>query len=268
MSDVVVCAEHLFKEYQMGGTNHQSLQKDVQSFFARLRGKDDPNSLIGSDPGASTGTFLALNDVSFTLSRGEALGIMGCNGAGKTTLLKIISRVVRPDTGCVRIRGRVSSLLEVGTGFHPDLTGRDNVFMNGSILGISNREIVSKFDEIVAFSEIEPFIDMPVKRYSSGMRMRLAFSIAAHLLAEIVILDEVLAVGDIFFQKKCQERMEHLLRNEGRTLILVSHSPTTLQRLCNKGLFLNKGEVVVEGLLEDALAAYVHSRTDSSKQVA
>ncbi len=260
MNDIAIHVEHLSKEYHLGVIGHGSLRKDIQSIWARLRGRDDPNSKLGAEPGGErkngSTKFLALDDVSFQLRQGESLGIVGANGAGKSTLLKILSRIVTPDRGCVRIRGRVSSLLEVGTGFHPDMTGRENIFMNGYILGMRRRDILSRVDEIIAFSEIERFIDTPVKRYSSGMRVRLAFSVAAHMLAETVILDEVLAVGDLAFQEKSLRKMESLLKHEGRTLLFVSHSSGALLKLCQRGLLLEKGAVVMDSSIQEVVEHY------------
>ena len=265
MSDIVIQAEHISKEYRLGVIGHGSLRKDLQSFWARLRGTEDPNAQIQTaTPSERKNThtkFLALDDVSFQLHRGESLGIVGANGAGKSTLLKILSRIVTPDKGRIGIRGRISSLLEVGTGFHPDMTGRENIFMNGYILGMQRRDILQKLDEIIAFSEIERFIDTPVKRYSSGMRVRLAFSVAAHLLAEIVILDEVLSVGDLAFQEKSLRKMESLLKEEGRTLLFVSHSGAFLKKLCQRGLLLEKGTIVMDSPIDDVVDHYEQAAT-------
>ncbi|MDR0870011.1 MAG: ABC transporter ATP-binding protein [Planctomycetaceae bacterium] len=255
---LAIQVSHLSKEYSLGTVGHGTLQKDMQSWWAKIRGKEDPNTLLGSVPTVPIrDRFLALNDVSFDIRRGEAVAVIGKNGAGKSTLLKVLSRIVAPDKGVARLRGKVSSLLEVGTGFHPEQTGRDNVYMNGAILGMSRQDIAKRFDEIVAFSEIEEFIDTPVKRYSSGMRVRLAFSIAAHFLAEIVILDEVLSVGDAFFQKKSMAKMETLLRNEGRTLLFVSHSFGSVKKLCQRGLLLEHGRLVLDAPVKEVLEAYL-----------
>ena len=265
-SDVVIRVEHLSKEYRLGTINHGTFQKDLQSFWARLWKREDPNSPLTVNVSAPmAGRFLALNDVSFDVVRGESLGIIGKNGAGKSTLLKILSRIVGPDRGRVRIRGRTSSLLELGAGFHQDLTGRDNIFMNGSILGMGRRDILKHFDEIVSFSEIEEFIDTPVKRYSSGMRVRLAFSIAVHLLADIVILDEVLAVGDKFFKEKCTAKMNELLRNQGRTLIFVTHSMASMKQLCARGLLLEKGRLIQDGPIAEVAEDYLKSHEQAKK---
>ena len=200
--------------------------------------------------------FWSLRDVSFEVQPGEVVGIIGRNGAGKSTLLKILSRITEPTTGKVHLRGRVASLLEVGTGFHPELSGRENIFLNGAILGMSRAEIRRKFDEIVAFAEVEKFLDTPVKRYSSGMYVRLAFAVAAHLEPEILIVDEVLAVGDAAFQKKCLGKMQSVVHSHGRTILFVSHNMAALRRLCNRGIVLQQGRCVHEGNIESALAFY------------
>lgn len=202
--------------------------------------------------------FWALKDVSFTVNKGERLGIIGRNGAGKSTLLKILSRITEPTTGRIVIDGRISSLLEVGTGFHPELTGRENIFLNGSILGMNRREIERKFDEIVSFAEIEKFLDTPVKRYSSGMYVRLAFAVAAHLEPDILIIDEVLAVGDLAFQKKCLGKMEEV-SSEGRTVLFVSHNMQVIQKLCNKAVLLNSGKVQAQGNTMDMINIYLRN---------
>lgn len=240
----VIAVENLWKQYQLGVINNGSLYRDLQTFWARIRGHEDPWSKIGQKSRFDLrGSFWALRDVSLQVARGECVGILGRNGAGKSTLLKIISRITAPTRGRVVIRGNVTSLLEVGTGFHPELTGRDNVYLNGAILGMKKREIERKFDEIVAFSEIEDFIDTPVKRYSSGMKVRLAFSVAAHLDSRILITDEVLAVGDIKFRQKCLDKM-HRIRNEtDRTMLFVSHNIKAIANLCTSGIILEKGEV-------------------------
>ena len=266
MSDIVIQVEHLWKEYRLGTINHGTLSEDLQSWWAKLRGKEDPNSLIAAhhqEPGAGHQSllkshFLALNDVSFEVKQGETLGIIGRNGAGKSTLLKILSSVTAPTSGEVKIKGRLASLLEVGTGFHPELTGRDNIFLNGAILGMKRTEIQRKFDEIVAFAEVEKFIDTPVKRYSSGMYVRLAFAVAAHLEPEILIVDEVLAVGDAQFQKKCLGKMEEVGK-EGRTILFVSHNMAAASNLCNIGVVLDKGSMSFHGGIVEAINYYLGS---------
>jgi lipopolysaccharide transport system ATP-binding protein len=211
---------------------------------------------IASDRQATT--FYALSDVTFEVSRGEVVGIIGSNGAGKSTLLKVLSRITEPTAGRVGIKGRVASLLEVGTGFHPELTGRENIYLNGSILGMSKREIASKFDEIVAFAEVDRFLNTPVKRYSSGMYVRLAFAVAAHLQPEILVVDEVLAVGDAAFQKKCLGKMGDVAK-EGRTILFVSHNMAAVQALCSRALLLEGGRLVHQGRTQDVAQRYLHS---------
>ena len=238
---VVVRVENISKKYQLGKIGTQSLKGDLQRWWARKRGRQDPFGTIGQELSGPHDAFWALKDVSFDLHQGEAIGIIGKNGAGKSTLLKILSRITLPTTGRLRVKGRIASLLEVGTGFNPDLTGRENIYLNGAILGMTKREVQRKFDEIVDFSGVETFIDTPVKRYSSGMYVRLAFAVAAHLESEILILDEVLAVGDAEFQKKCLGKMDDVAKRQGRTILFVSHSMTSVQSLCNKAIFLKKG---------------------------
>lgn len=264
MSKKVISVESVSKQYKLGVINHGTLQRELQSWWARARGRPDPNLEIGSDQGEAGGIFNALDDVSFTVEAGETVGIIGRNGAGKSTLLKILSRVAAPNSGRVRIRGRVSSLLEVGTGFHPELTGRENVFLNGAILGMTKAEITRKFDEIVAFAEVEKFIDTPVKRYSSGMYVRLAFAVAAHLEPEILIVDEVLAVGDHEFQKKCLGKMRDV-RTEGRTVLFVSHNMTAVNSLCVRSILLQKGRVTADGPSSDVTREYLRSATSGER---
>ncbi|WP_027714741.1 ABC transporter ATP-binding protein [Desulfuromonas sp. TF] len=257
MSDPVIRVEHLTKAYRLGVINHGTLRHDLESWWARLRGKDDPHTKLGSENKSSPiGTFLALDNISFDVQRGETLGIIGCNGAGKSTLLKILSRITDPTSGRIRLKGRVASLLEVGTGFHPELTGRENVFLNGAVLGMTKAEIVRCFDEILAFSGVEKFIDTPVKRYSSGMYVRLAFAVAAHLEPEILIVDEVLAVGDAEFQKKCLGKMAEVGR-AGRTVLFVSHNMNAVNRLCQRAILLCDGRIVDHGPTENITFRYL-----------
>jgi ABC-type polysaccharide/polyol phosphate transport system ATPase subunit len=260
MSDTVIRVEHLSKQYRLGQIGGMTLRDDVDRLVARLRGKPDPLLKIGqTDHGNRNGEILwALNDVSFEVKQGEALGIIGRNGAGKSTLLKILSRVTAPTLGIVKVKGRVASLLEVGTGFHPELTGRENIYLNGAILGMKQAETNRKFDEIVDFSGVEQFIDTPVKRYSSGMYVRLAFAIAAHLEPEVLMVDEVLAVGDIGFQKKCLGKIGEVTR-EGRTVLLVSHNMSSVGSLCGTSLWLNGGRIAHWGATRDAIAVYESS---------
>ncbi len=259
MSETVIKVENLYKEYKLGVINHGTLTHDLQSWWARMRGKDDPNSLISAhhNINAETNSFLALKDINFEVKAGERLGIIGKNGAGKSTLLKILSKITSPTKGNVKIRGRVGSLLEVGTGFHPELTGRENIYLNGAILGMRRKEIDTKLDEIVDFSGIEKHLDTPVKRYSSGMNVRLGFAVAAHLEPEILVIDEVLAVGDIAFQKKCLGKMSEVSK-EGRTILFVSHNLASVTNLCNKGIVLDKGASIYEGDASSATAFYTN----------
>lgn len=257
MSETVVVVEQLGKEYRLGVISHRSLTRDVQSWWARIRGKDDPNSRINETlPPAAGGRFWALNDVSFEVRRGEILGILGRNGAGKSTLLKVLSRVTTPSEGAIRYKGRLSSLLEVGTGFHPELTGRENILLNGAILGMCRSEILRKMDEIIAFAEVEQFIDTPVKRYSSGMYVRLAFAVAAHLEPEILVIDEVLAVGDTQFQKKCIGKMQEI-GHSGRTVLFVSHNMGAVNRLCTRGIVLDRGRLIEDSTTQTAVKRYL-----------
>lgn len=260
MSDVVIQVENLGKQYFIGGqqkgyrTIRESIGDAVMAPFRRLRaGRGD----------AATESFWALKDVSFEVKRGEVLGVIGRNGAGKSTLLKVLSRITEPTQGIVRVKGRVGSLLEVGTGFHPELTGRENIYLNGTILGMRRNEITRKFDEIVAFAEVDQFIDTPVKRYSSGMYMRLAFSVAAHLEPEILLVDEVLAVGDAQFQKKCLGKMNDVA-SEGRTLLFVSHNMAAMQNLCKGVLWLDKGSVVESGETDTVIVNYLNNAIETS----
>lgn len=255
----VIRVENLSKQYRLGVIGHGTLYRDLQSWWARLRGKEDPNSPVNLIPGEvnSRGDRIwALRDVSLEVQQGQVLGIIGRNGAGKSTLLKIIARITAPTTGEVKIRGRVASLLEVGTGFHYELTGRENIFLNGTILGMTVSEIRRKFDEIVDFSGVEKFIDTPVKRYSSGMYVRLAFAVAAHLDPEILVVDEVLAVGDAEFQNKCLGKMGAQAR-EGRTVLLVSHNMGSITKLCEQCLWLHDGQMRMQGGTSTVVESYL-----------
>ncbi|MDT8903850.1 ABC transporter ATP-binding protein [Anaeroselena agilis] len=258
---VVIRAENLFKKYMLGSIGHNLLYRDLQSWWANVRGKEDPNTKItfsGHSAENRQDNFFALHDVSFDVNQGDIVGIIGRNGAGKSTLLKILSRVTAPTMGVVKMRGRIASLLEVGTGFHPDLTGRENIYLNGAILGMSRSEIKKKLDEIVSFADMDRFLDTPVKRYSSGMYVRLAFAVAAHLEPEILVVDEVLAVGDAGFQEKCLGKMKNVA-NSGRTVLFVSHNIRAIQSLCTRGIVLEKGKVVYDGLSSGAINHYVKS---------
>jgi lipopolysaccharide transport system ATP-binding protein len=258
MGDTVITVEHLYKEYKLGVISHGTLTRDLQSWWARVRGREDPNSLISVHHREDTekDSFLALNDVSFEVKQGDRVGIIGKNGAGKSTLLKILSRITSPTKGMVKIKGRVGSLLEVGTGFHPELTGRENIYLNGAILGMTRHEISRKLDEIVDFAGIEKYLDTPVKRYSSGMNVRLGFAVAAHLDTDILIVDEVLAVGDVQFQKKCLGKMEEISQKEKRTILFVSHNMLTIKQLCSTGFYLQKGKIVFQGKMNQVIEAY------------
>jgi lipopolysaccharide transport system ATP-binding protein len=254
--------QNLSKLYKLGQHQHgyttmrEAIQRAVLAPVRRLRQMfSPPADASGSERKQGT-SFWALRDLNFEIMPGEVVGIIGRNGAGKSTLLKVLSCITEPTTGRVEIRGRVGSLLEVGTGFHQELTGRENIYMNGSMLGMSHQEIARKFDEIVAFSEVADFLDTPVKRYSSGMYVRLAFAVAAHLEPEILIVDEVLAVGDIAFQRKCLQKMEDVA-SHGRTVIFVSHNMSTIQRFCNKGLVLDGGRLLLSGSVEEATKHYL-----------
>src|SRR5688572_26064368 len=253
MNDSAISIEHLSKRYVLGshrqagdGLSH-AIEHALRSPVSWIR-----RQLAGDD--VSRQEFWALRDVSIEVNRGDVIGIIGRNGAGKSTLLKILSRITEPTEGRVRIRGRVASLLEVGTGFHPELTGRENIFLNGAILGMSRAEMVRKFDEITAFAEVERFLDTPVKRYSSGMQVRLAFAVAAHLEPEILIIDEVLAVGDLAFQRKCLGRMRQVSSQEGRTVLFVSHNTGALSNLCTRGVVLDSGSIVADTDIHAAIS--------------
>ena len=245
------------KMYRLGQIGGGTLQGDLQSWWARVRGKEDPNTKIGTDQRLVGQTFMALNGIDLTVYKGEALGIIGGNGAGKSTMLKLLSRVTAPTEGEIDIYGRIASMLEVGTGFNGEMTGRENVYMNGAILGMTKAEIDAKMEDIIEFSEVREFIDTPVKRYSSGMYVKLAFSVAAHLDSEIMIMDEVLAVGDMAFQKKCLDKMRAAAKEQGRTVLYVSHNMNTIRQLCDRCIVLDKGKVVFEGEAEEAIGIYL-----------
>lgn len=249
--------ENVKKRYRLGQIGGGTLRGDLASWWARKRGKEDPNLKIGQASRVSGDVFWALNGVSLVIRPGEAVGIIGRNGAGKSTLLKLLTRVTAPTEGRIDIYGRISSMLEVGTGFHGEMTGRENVYMNGAILGMSKAEIDGKMDDIIEFSEVREFIDTPVKRYSSGMYVKLAFSVAAHLDAEIMIMDEVLAVGDMAFQKKCLDKMKQAAAAEGRTVLYVSHNMSTIRSLCNRCIVLDEGRVIYDGEVEKAIEFYL-----------
>ena len=262
MSQPIISVEGLGKRYYLAhekrhDTLRDTLAHGVRGLRSRLR--------RALEPTLEQEEFWALRDVSFSIQQGDVVGIVGRNGAGKSTLLKVLSRITEPTTGRAVIRGRVASLLEVGTGFHPELTGRENIFLNGAILGMPREEIHRKFDEIVAFAEVEKFLDSQVKYYSSGMYVRLAFAVAAHLEPEILIVDEVLAVGDAQFQKKCLSKMNDVTRNEGRTVLFVSHNSAALQSICRRGLWLRSGQVAFDGTINECLSAYLRTSTQEVK---
>ncbi len=258
-NDIAIKISGVKKMYKLGQIGGGTLYGDLQSWWARVRGKEDPNSKIGTDMRSYGKTFMALNGVDITIKKGEAIGIIGHNGAGKSTLLKLLSRVTAPTEGEIGINGRIASMLEVGTGFNPHMTGRENVYMNGAILGMTKAEVDAKIEQIIDFSEVREFIDTPVKRYSSGMYVKLAFSVAAHLDSEIMIMDEVLAVGDMAFQKKCLDKMREAATKEGRTVLYVSHNMNTIRQLCDRCVVLDKGKVVFDGDVEKAIDVYMGS---------
>ncbi len=269
MSEVAIRVENLSKQYRLGEVGTGTISHDLNRWWARLRGKEDPMATVGeaNDRTAKGNSdyVWSLRDINFDVKQGEVLGIIGRNGAGKSTLLKILSKITAPTTGQIKVRGRIASLLEVGTGFHPELTGRENVYLNGAILGMSKFEISRKFDEIVDFSGVERYIDTPVKRYSSGMYVRLAFAVAAFLEPEILIVDEVLAVGDAEFQKKCIGRMKDVSVNDGRTVLFVSHNMAAVKQMCTKGLVLRYGQTVFQGTELEAVNYYQNSSDLSSR---
>ncbi|WP_224998100.1 polysaccharide ABC transporter ATP-binding protein [Cesiribacter sp. SM1] len=258
MSDIAIKVENLGKCYQIGHAKSGELRESFGQWFKKLKGSNGKAAETAYE-------FWALQNISFEVREGQAVGIIGHNGAGKSTLLKILSRITEPTKGRFEIRGRVSSLLEVGTGFHPELSGRENIYLNGTILGMKRSEIRAKFDEIVAFSGVEKFIDTPVKHYSSGMKVRLAFAVAAHLEPEILIIDEVLAVGDAEFQKKCLGKMDEVSKNEGRTILFVSHNMLALQSLCSEAILLSSGEVTATGSVDQVVSTYLRAFNASEK---
>ncbi len=266
MSDIVIKVENVGKQYRLGQVGTGTISHDLNRWWHKVRGKQDPYLKIGEANDRSTkgdsDLVWALKNINFEVKQGEVLGIIGKNGAGKSTLLKILSRVTSPTVGDIKVKGRIASLLEVGTGFHPELTGRENIFLNGAILGMTKNEIRSKFDEIVNFSGVERYIDTPVKRYSSGMYVRLAFAVAAHLEPEILIVDEVLAVGDAEFQKKCLGKMKDV-SGQGRTVLFVSHNMPAVKTLCTRAILLDKGGVVLNGSVKSAMEKYLNYNSDA-----
>jgi lipopolysaccharide transport system ATP-binding protein len=260
MAETVISLENISKQYRLGLTGTGTLSHDLKRWWYNVRGKEDPYLKIGEvndrNVKGESDYVWSLKNINFDIQQGSAVGIIGRNGAGKSTLLKILSKVTTPTTGQIKVKGRIASLLEVGTGFHPELTGRENVFLNGAIMGMRKSEIASKFDEIVDFSGVERYIDTPVKRYSSGMYVRLAFAVAAHLEPEILIVDEVLAVGDMEFQKKCLGKMQDV-SGHGRTVLFVSHNMAAIRKLCSKGVFLETGTVKNVGEIDDIIESYM-----------
>ncbi len=258
---IIIKVSNISKQYRLGQVSTGSLFHDINRIWHKLKGKEDPYLKLGEandrTKKADNDYVWALKNINFEIKQGDVVGIIGRNGAGKSTLLKILSRTTAPTTGKIKIKGRVASLLEVGTGFHPELSGRDNIYLNGAILGMRKKEIQKKFDEIVDFAGVERYIDTPVKRYSSGMYVRLAFAVAAHLEPEILIVDEVLAVGDAEFQKKCLGKMKQVSDKEGRTVLFVSHNMAAVAKLCNRGLILNNGQFLFDGDINDAVNSYM-----------
>lgn len=266
---IILKVEHISKQYRLGTVGTGTLSHDLNRWWHKVRGKDDPYLKVGAvnarDAKADSDYIWALRDINFEVRRGEVLGIIGKNGAGKSTLLKILSRVTSPTTGEIKTKGRIASLLEVGTGFHPELTGRENIYLNGAILGMTKAEIRIKEQEIIGFSGCERYIDTPVKRYSSGMRVRLAFAVAAHLEPDILVVDEVLAVGDAEFQKKAIGKMQDISKGEGRTVLFVSHNMAAVKSLCTRAIVLEQGKTVFEGGTEEAIGYYLNSSESGLK---
>jgi lipopolysaccharide transport system ATP-binding protein len=262
MSKPIIHVENLSKAYQIGQIGTGTISKDIERFWiTKVLGKEDPFLKIGETNDRSkkgeSNIVWSLKDINFEINKGDAVGIIGKNGAGKSTLLKLLSRVTSPTTGEIKVKGRIASLLEVGTGFHPELSGKENIYLNGAILGMRKKEITRKLDEIIDFSGVERYIDTPVKRYSSGMYVRLAFAVAAHLESEILIVDEVLAVGDAEFQKKCLGKMGDISKGEGRTVLFVSHNMAAVKSLCSKGIVLENGKTSFNGPVDGAIEYYL-----------
>ena len=270
MKDIILKAENISKQYRLGQVGTGTLSHDLNRWWHQIRGKEDPYLKIGDTNDRSTkgesDYVWALQDINFEVERGEVLGIIGKNGAGKSTLLKILSKVTAPTTGSIKSRGRIASLLEVGTGFNGEMTGRENIFLNGAILGMTKKEIASKLDEIIEFSGCERYIDTPVKRYSSGMTVRLAFAVAAFLEPEILVIDEVLAVGDAEFQKKAIGKMQDISRSGGRTVLFVSHNMAAVKSLCTKAIVLEHGIVTKVDTVENAVSYYLSGDSESENK--
>jgi len=271
VSDIILKAENISKQYRLGLVGTGTLSHDLNRLWHKVRGKEDPYLKIGAvndrNATATSDYVWALNDINFEVQRGEILGIIGKNGAGKSTLLKILSRVTSPTTGIIKTRGRIASLLEVGTGMHPELTGRENVYLNGAILGMTKSEISSKIDEIIDFSGCQMYIDTPVKRYSSGMRVRLGFAVAAFLEPDILVVDEVLAVGDAEFQKKAIGKMQDISNSGGRTVLFVSHNMAAVQDLCNRVVVIEKGTFVFDGNTIEGINTYLDRDTEINSSI-
>ena len=268
MSDIILKVENISKQYRLGVIGTGTLSHDLNRWWSKVRGKEDPFLKVGEvNDRATKGDsdyVWALKDINFEVKRGEVLGIIGKNGAGKSTLLKILSRVTSPTTGKIKTRGSIASLLEVGTGFHPEMTGRENIYLNGAILGMTKKEINAKLDEIIEFSGCQRYIDTPVKRYSSGMTVRLAFAVAAHLEPDILVVDEVLAVGDAEFQKKAIGKMQDISRREGRTVLFVSHNMAAVKSLCSRGIVLEEGGIKFSGKIDEAIDVYLNDSNYSA----
>ena len=263
--DIAIQISGVKKRYKLGLITAGTLKGDIQSWWARVRGKEDPNLKIGAKVHGKNEVFWALNGIDLNIYKGERIGIIGHNGAGKSTLLKLLARVTGPTEGEIRIDGRITSMLEVGTGFNGELTGRENIYLNGAILGMTKAEVDKKIEQIIDFSECRQFIDTPVKRYSSGMFVKLAFAVASHLDSEIMIMDEVLAVGDMAFQKKCLEKMSDVSKDEGRTILYVSHNMNTIRQLCSRCIVLDHGRIVFNGNVEEAIGVYLNARGESNE---
>lgn len=264
----LIQVDNLSKQYRLGLVGATTFKEDTERWWSKIRGKEDPFLQIGSENDRTLkdeSKFVwSLKDINFDINQGDIVGVIGRNGAGKSTLLKILSKVTAPTTGSVKIKGRIASLLEVGTGFHPELTGKENIYLNGAILGMRKHEITRKLDEIIAFAGVEKYIDTPVKRYSSGMYVRLAFAVAAHLESEILIIDEVLAVGDAEFQKKCLGKMGDISKSDGRTILFVSHNMPSISTLCNRAILLKNGMVEIDSNVSDCISGYFGGKNNSN----
>ena len=265
MDELMLKVDSIYKEYRLGAIGGTTLRDEIKRKAAKVMHKEDPTKKIGQADIDFGEKFMALSDVSFEVKKGEALGIIGHNGAGKSTLLKLITRITAPTKGDIYLNGRIASMLEVGTGFHPELTGRENIYLNGAILGMTKKEIDAKMEDIIEFSEIRNFIDTPVKRYSSGMYVKLAFSVAAHLDSEIMIMDEVLAVGDMSFQTKCLKKMREAANEQGRTVLYVSHNMNTIRQLCQRCIVIDHGNILFDGDTDEAIAIYMKSSENDNR---